>query len=232
MHLFYTPDISEDVYTLSEAESKHAIKVLRLQKADVIQLMDGNGHFFKAEIEDAALKRCKVRIVDTEKRSPRPFRIHIAIAPTKNIDRLEWFLEKCTEIGIDKITPILCEHSERKVIKAERLQKVIVSACKQSLQPYMPVLEPLTSLKELIENAAEATKCIAHCEDEEKQLLRDIATESSDLLILIGPEGDFSPTEIQLARDNNFRAVSLGESRLRTETAGISACHTVHVVKL
>ncbi|MCL3780498.1 16S rRNA (uracil(1498)-N(3))-methyltransferase [Prolixibacteraceae bacterium JC049] len=231
MHLFYTPDISGDSYTLSETESKHAVKVLRLQQGAQIQLMDGKGHFFIAEIEEAIPKRCKVRIVEKQAVERRPFSIHIAIAPTKNIDRLEWFLEKCTEIGIDKITPLLCEHSERKVIKSERLEKVIVSACKQSLQAYMPELAPLTPVKELLENATEKNKCIAHCEEQEKYLLKNIAEEGDDLLILIGPEGDFSLSEIQLAQQNEFMAVSLGESRLRTETAGVCACHTIHVMK-
>lgn len=231
MHLFYTPDISAEQYVLSEPESKHAVKVLRLKEGDTIQLMDGQGSFFKAEIIDAHPKRCSVQVVKKEKHEPRPYKIHIAIAPTKNIDRLEWFLEKCTEMGIDRITPIICEHSERKVIKHDRLFKVIISACKQSLQAYVPILEPLTKVDHLIKEAADTDRCIAHCEEHDKLSLKQLSANSNDLLILIGPEGDFSIREIELAKLHGFKPVSLGKSRLRTETAGIAACHTVHVVK-
>jgi 16S rRNA (uracil1498-N3)-methyltransferase len=157
--------------------------------------------------------------------------LHLAVAPTKNTDRFEWFLEKATEIGVDEITPILCEHSERKVIKDDRLEKVVISAMKQSLKAYLPKLNPLTPLKDLLNAEFEGKKFIAHCYDLDKRELKNELTESSSHLVLIGPEGDFSEEEIQLAITQQFIPVSLGESRLRTETAGVVACHTVNLLK-
>ena len=151
MHLFYTPDITTNEYTLPEEESKHCIKVLRLEVGNEIFLIDGKGGFYRCEIIQAQPKRCEVRCVEkTEEYGKRAFHIHIAIAPTKNIERIEWFLEKCTEIGIDEITPLLCDHSERKVIKEDRLEKVIISAMKQSLKAYLPKLNPLTEFSRFV----------------------------------------------------------------------------------
>jgi 16S rRNA (uracil1498-N3)-methyltransferase len=231
MHLFYTPDLNGNTYTLAEEESKHAVRVLRLQPGDVIQLIDGKGNFSNAKITDAHPKRCLVEIVDTQSEyGRRKSWLHIAVAPTKNIDRLEWFLEKATEIGIDEITPILCEHSERKVIKDERLEKVIVSAMKQSLKAYLPKLNPLTPLSELLDTDFNGKKFVAHCYEQDKRLLKNEVPGSLSNLVLIGPEGDFSEREVSEAMARGFIPVSLGESRLRTETAALVACHTCHLL--
>lgn len=231
MHLFYTPDIKGDTYTLNQTESKHCTKVLRLSEGDIIHLIDGVGGFYTAEITDASPKACKVKcteiIREYEKRS---FSLHIGIAPTKNNDRTEWFLEKCTEMGIDKITPLLCEHSERKVVKTERLNKIITSAVKQSLKAYHPELEEMIKFKNFINQDFSGQKFIAHCNPGEKTPLQDIYTEDSDVVILIGPEGDFSPKEVEMAKEAGFKEISLGNSRLRTETAGIVACHTINLI--
>ncbi|HJF72551.1 MAG TPA: 16S rRNA (uracil(1498)-N(3))-methyltransferase [Butyricimonas virosa] len=229
MHLFYTPDITTNEYTLPEEESKHCIKVLRLEVGNEIFLIDGKGGFYRCEIIQAQPKRCEVRCVEkTEEYGKRAFHIHIAIAPTKNIERIEWFLEKCTEIGIDEITPLLCDHSERKVIKEDRLEKVIISAMKQSLKAYLPKLNPLTEFSRFVKNNPSTLQCIAHCDEGYKKSLQEIYQPGQDITILIGPEGDFSGNEITLALENNFIPVTLGESRLRTETAGIVACHSIN----
>lgn len=232
MQLFFTPDITGTQYTLNETESKHAIRVLRLSIDDQIQLVDGKGNFFEAKIIDAHPKRCTIEVIAKKTAfNQRNHYLHIAVAPTKNIDRFEWFLEKATEIGIDEITPILCEHSERKVIKNERLEKVIVSAMKQSIKAYLPKLNPLTPLQTLISSATEKSKFIAHCYEQDKRELKNELKNSDSHLILIGPEGDFSPEEVKLAMENLYTPVSLGQSRLRTETAAVVACHTVNLLK-
>jgi len=227
MSLFYVPTLSSG-NVLPEEESQHAVKVLRLQVGEEITLIDGAGGFFKAKITNPHPKHCSFEITETIlEYGKRDYHLHIAIAPTKNIERLEWFIEKATEIGIDEITPIICRFSERKVIKAERLEKIIVSAAKQSLKAYIPTLNPLCSFDELIKNQQASQKFIAHCYDEDKRLLQNEVQKSNDVLILIGPEGDFSKEEVQKAISAGFIPVSLGNSRLRTETAGVVACHTV-----
>ncbi len=232
MQLFYTPYITDSNFYLDETESKHAVRVLRLANGDKIQLIDGNGNFFEAQIVNAHPKRCEVEI--TEKISgfnKRNHYLHLAVAPTKNIDRFEWFLEKATEIGVDEITPILCDHSERKMIKNERLEKVIISAMKQSLKAYLPKLNRLTLLKTILKSDFDGQKFIAHCYDQNKRELKNELVSSQFNLILIGPEGDFSEEEVELALQKQFIPVSLGESRLRTETAAVVACHTVNLLK-
>ena len=231
MHIFYTPDISGKTYTLDETESKHCVRVLRLEKGDEITLVDGRGGFFTAEIADPNPKRCAVNVVKSELNfGLRKFQVQVAIAPTKNIERLEWFLEKVTEIGIDRVTPLLCRHSERKEIKNDRLEKVMVSAMKQSLKAYLPKLVELTKFNEFIKQPFEGQKFIAHCEEQHRELLKNVMELSKNYLILIGPEGDFSPEEIELAIAFGFLPVSLGDSRLRTETAGVVACHTLNLL--
>ena len=231
MNLFYTSEINNDFHTLNEEESKHCKKVLRLKNGDRIYLTNGVGGLFEAEIIDDLSKKIELKIVETKHEfGKRDFKLHIAIAPTKNINRFEWFLEKATEIGIDEITPILSNHSERKIIKEERLNKVITSAMKQSLKAYHPILNPFSSFNEFINKEFDSQKFIAHCEDVEKDNLKNIYSNGSDVLILIGPEGDFSIDEIEKAKNANFIPISLGESRLRTETAGIVACHTVNLI--
>jgi 16S rRNA (uracil1498-N3)-methyltransferase len=235
MHLFYTPDIDGELYTLSEEESKHAIRVLRLEKGDAVSLIDGKGNLFQGEVADDHPKRCTVHITDIQKQyGKRSFHLHIAMAPTKNMERTEWFLEKAVEIGLDEFTPLQCEHSERVVVKTERLHKIAVAAMKQSLKAYEPVLHEAITFPKFIQSAAafKGEKFIAHCERETLQppLLKNTYTKGGDALILIGPEGDFSPQEITLARTNGFREISLGKSRLRTETAALVACHTLNLI--
>lgn len=231
MNVFYLPEISGNFTELSKEESGHCIRVLRLGKGDKIQLMNGKGSVFEAVITIADPKACKIEIInESTNQRGRPYHLTIAIAPTKNSDRYEWFLEKSTEIGIDRIIPLICQHSERKEIKPERLEKILVAAMKQSGQPLLPVLSPPVSFKSLINQSFEGDKFIAHCEDTGKRELKHEITPGKNVLILIGPEGDFDPSEINLAVENGFRPVSLGDSRLRTETAGLVACHTVCLV--
>lgn len=199
-------------------------------EGDILKITNGRGSLFEAKILEANPKKCKVQIVSEEKTLPRLHSLHIAIAPTKMNDRLEWFLEKATEIGIHEITPILCAHSERKVIKSERLEKVLQSAMKQSLQTYLPKLNPLTSFEEFLGAVKGELQLIAHCHPEEKLELKRRVQADKDVVILIGPEGDFSKDEVDMALNHGFLPVSLGRNRLRTETAGIVACSTVAII--
>lgn len=227
MTLFYVPNLAT-ANVLPEEESLHAVKVLRLQAGDYIIVVDGVGGYHKARITLAHHKRCAFEILESQPEfGKRDYKLHIAIAPTKNMERLEWFVEKATEIGIDEITPIICRFSERKMVKDERLEKIIVSAAKQSVKAYFPKLNQQCSFDELLKNHQASQKFIAHCYEQDKRLLQTEITKSSDVLILIGPEGDFSEEEVQKAVALGFIPVSLGESRLRTETAGVVACHTV-----
>ena len=231
MHLFYTPDLKEDTYRLSEEESKHCVRVLRLTEGDQLFLIDGKGLFCEAVIVTAHPKSCALKVVDRKSNyGKRDFQLTMAVAPTKNIDRFEWFLEKSTEIGIDKVIPLLCRYSERKEIKPERLEKVMVSAMKQSIKAYLSVLTPLQTFKETIKSPFSGQKFIAHCYEGEKQLLRDAVVRGKDVLILIGPEGDFSTEEVEMAINEGYIPISLGNSRLRTETAALVACHTVNLI--
>lgn len=231
MHIFYTPGIEGNEYTFTEQESKHCIRVLRLKTGEQVNLVDGEGGFYNAEIIDDNPKKCKVAISQTIKEyGKRDYSITIAIAPTKNNDRLEWFLEKATEIGIDRIIPFVSSQSERKVIKPERLLKIINSAMKQSIQAYMPKLENLVKFDDLMTMNLSKNKYIAHCFDEDKKLFKDVLCKGEDVTILIGPEGDFTIEEVNNAMDVGYIPVSLGENRLRTETAGIVAVHTVALI--
>ena len=232
MQLFYNPtlDNSFKQFYFSPEESRHIIKVLRKKTGDHLKITNGRGYFFTAEILDADPKKCQVQLVSDKKIIAPLHHLHIAIAPTKMNDRLEWFLEKATEIGISEITPILCERSERKVIKNERLEKVLQSAMKQSLRPFLPKLNALTPFADVIKNQKTELNFIAHCHEGEKMELKRCVQADKDLLILIGPEGDFSTNEIAMAKTKGFQAISLGNSRLRTETAGIVACATVALI--
>lgn len=232
MHLFYTPDIVPPVHTLPEEESRHCVRVLRLGAGDRLHLTDGRGTLYVAEIVDAGQKRCTVRVVETrEEWGRRPYRLTMAVAPTKNIDRYEWFLEKATEIGCDTFVPIECDHSERRIIKPEREVKVITSAMKQSLKAYHPVLEPMTSVKEVIRRPFAGVKMIAHCDPAApRRFIGDVLSAGDDALVLIGPEGDFSPDEVALAREHGFTEISLGDSRLRTETAAITTTAEIAIL--
>lgn len=229
MHIFYTPDIDAVDYTLNEEESKHCIRVLRLTKGSIISLIDGKGGFYQAEITSDNKKYVSVRVIDTKQAyQKRDYYLHIAVAPTKNIDRLEWFLEKATEIGIDEITPIICSRSERKVVKDDRLNKVITSAVKQSIQAYHPKLNSFIDFSDFLKIPTMGTKMLAHCIDgQPRSFLSQIPVPDKRYTILIGPEGDFSPEEIQLALDNDYKPLTLGNTRLRTETAALAACFEV-----
>ncbi|WP_347841149.1 16S rRNA (uracil(1498)-N(3))-methyltransferase [uncultured Draconibacterium sp.] len=230
MQLFYVPQISGAEVILNETESKHAIRVLRLTIGSQLTLVDGRGGVYQAEITDASPKKCKLNVTETVLDfGKKDFKLHIAIAPTKNIDRFEWFLEKCTEFGIDEITPILSEHSERKTIKPERLEKILIAAMKQSVKAYLPKLNELTRFADLLQHAGCTNKFIAHCNKGEKLHLKKAIHKGDSVLILIGPEGDFSPEEVLDAKAHGFQEISLGDARLRTETAGIAACHIVNL---
>jgi 16S rRNA (uracil1498-N3)-methyltransferase len=231
MQLFYTPDIDPSLpqYFLSEEESKHAVRVLRLVVGDEVTLIDGKGGLYKAEIRDAHPKRTILQINSvTTGFNKRNHYLHIAIAPTKNLDRVEWFLEKATEIGIDEITLIICQRSERKEAKAERLDKIITSAIKQSIKAYHPVLNAPVALSQFLKHPFNGQKFIAHCDEGEKISLAQSIEKQSRYLILIGPEGDFTPAEVDAALQNGYKAITLGESRLRTETAALEACFEVN----
>lgn len=232
MQLFYTPDINGNTHTLPEEESKHCVRVLRLAEGDTLHLTDGRGNLHTARVTSANPKRCEVEITDTVAAyHKRPYTLTMAVAPTKNNDRFEWFLEKATEIGIDRIIPLECDHSERRVYKTDRGNKVVESAMKQSLKAYHPQLDELTRFAEVVSMPFDGDRFIAHCEEStDKKLLRDLAKKGNNTLILIGPEGDFSPEEIARAKAAGFREISLGTSRLRTETAALAACHTVALI--
>jgi len=229
MQLFYNPNISETTtsFNFDKDESRHIAKVLRKKAGDILQITNGKGWLFTAEITLAEQKNCIVSITSKSFQPKRNFNLHLAVAPTKMNDRYEWFLEKATEIGIETITPIICEHSERKVVKTERFEKIIQSAMKQSLQCYLPKLNASIAFKDFINQDIEGQTFIAHCEETNKKSLKSQLKSATDCTILIGPEGDFSVKEIEMALANNFIPVTLGETRLRTETAAIAACHSV-----
>lgn len=227
MYLFYTPDIHPThlQFILPEEESKHAVRVLRLQAGDQIHLVDGKGGFYTTEILESHPKRTSLRVLDVQTDyGTMPYSLHIAIAPTKNMDRLEWFVEKATEVGIREITPIICEHSERKEVKVERLEKIAISAMKQSLKAYLPKINtPLSFDRCMIKvKDIEGSKGIAHCVQSEKTYISTAFTKRGNYLLLIGPEGDFSEKEISQALDAGCIPISLGDARLRTETAALA----------
>lgn len=229
MHVFYTPDIQTRA-ELPEEEAAHAVRVLRLQAGDEVTLTDGKGNFYRAEISVASNKRCLVNILETQPQEPLwQGHLHIAMAPTKNMDRTEWFAEKATEIGFDELTFLNCRFSERKVIKTERIQKILVSAIKQSLKARLPLLNEMTDFDKFVRQPFNGQKFIAHCYEGEKPLLRDVSKRGQDALVLIGPEGDFSEEEVKLAIEQGFQPISLGRSRLRTETAALVACHILNL---
>ena len=229
MQLFYNPNITDTAtsFVFDKEESKHIIKVLRKKEGDVLHVTNGLGFLFITEITIASDNKCTVKINATEKQETPKFHLHLAVAPTKMNERYEWFLEKATEIGIQEITPIICEHSERKVIKTDRFQKILESAMKQSLHYYLPKLNEPILFKDFIKTKKSGQLFIAHCDETDKKSLKKELKINEDVIILIGPEGDFSVKEIQLALENNFIPVSLGATRLRTETAAIVACHSV-----
>lgn len=233
MKLFYDSNISGDFHVLNEEESKHCTKVMRLKKNDEVFITDGKGNLYKTVIAEIHQKKTILKIIETiPEFEKREYSLHIAIAPTKNTDRIEWFVEKSTEIGIDEITPIICKNSERKNIKIDRLNRIAEAAMKQSYKAYHPIInEPIDFVKFIKLNLNYKQKFIAHCEDEPSKIfLGKILEKNLSTIIFIGPEGDFNIQEIVLAKATGFIPVSLGESRLRTETAGVVACGIVSVV--
>lgn len=224
MQLFYIPGITPPQAILPEEESAHCMKVLRLGRGDTVHVTDGEGRLYTATIERPDPKHCVIEITDVEENyGKRPYSLTVAIAPTKNTDRYEWFLEKATETGIDRIIPIECRRSERRILKRDRGERIVTSAMKQSLKAFRPALDELTPLEEILHEPFEGIKMIAHCDaDFPRSFIGDVIRPGSDCMILIGPEGDFSPEEIRLAEQAGFVSVSLGESRLRTETAALA----------
>lgn len=230
MQLFYHPDLDKStrVVEFPKDESRHIVKVLRKNSGDELQVTNGRGQLFKVAITHPNPNRCKAEVKEITEQEMPEWKLHLAVAPTKMNDRYEWFLEKATEIGIDEVTPVICEHSERKVVKLNRYERVLQSAMKQSLHYRLPKLNEASNLKDFLEKEIPGQKFIAHCEDglPRKSLKQEIKP-GVDATVLIGPEGDFSSEEIAIALQNNWQPVSLGNTRLRTETAAIVACHTV-----
>lgn len=229
MQLFYNPTINEttESFSFDKEESKHIIKVLRKKDSDILFVTNGLGYLFTTEIVLASDTKCTVEIRSFEKKEASKFQLHLAVAPTKMNDRYEWFLEKATEIGIQEITPIICDRSERKVINNERFDKIILAAMKQSNELYLPKLNPAISFKEFVKQQNSGLQLIAHCEETDKKTLKSVLAPQQNVTLLIGPEGDFSEKEIELALENKYIPVSLGNTRLRTETAAVVACHSV-----
>jgi len=231
---FYVPDAA-NAGELPEEEAQHAVRVLRMEMGDDMILMDGMGTFYKAEVAESTKKRCFYYIKEVLPQSRQwPGHLHLAMAPTKNMDRTEWLAEKATEIGFDELTFLRCKFSERTVVKNERVDKILISATKQSHKAWKPILNEMTDFRKFVESVAEVkNKFICHCYDEpglgEKRLLCQCLKSGEDALVLVGPEGDFSIDEVRLAEANGFQSVSLGESRLRTETAALVAVHLMNL---
>lgn len=229
MQLFYNSELTQDKDQIqfSKEESKHIVRVLRKSIGDTLYITNGKGVLFTSEIIIADQKNCIASIISYEVKPKKPYHLHLAVAPTKMNDRYEWFLEKATEIGIDSITPIFCENSERRIIKAERYEKILLSAMKQSLNCYLPKLNEAINYKDFVAQKHSGILFIAHCEDTNRKSLKHELKPNTNITILIGPEGDFSSKEIELAIQSNFIPITLGNTRLRTETAAIVACHSV-----
>lgn len=228
MILFYQPQLPE-ITNLDLEESKHCVKVLRKQNGDIIHLIDGKGSFYEVKITDANHKKCTFEIISTSTENKHPFKRHIAISPTKNLDRMEWFVEKAVELGIDEISFINCYHSERKVLKLDRLEKKAVSAMKQSGKATLPILNEMLAFEEILKIENKGVKCLAYVDFENPIHFKEKLHSNQNAFILIGPEGDFSKMEVDAAKTSGFEIVSLGKSRLRTETAGIAAVHLMNL---
>ena len=229
MHLFYTPDIAHS-HELPADEAAHALRVLRLQPGDEVRLTDGQGGFYHARISECNRKRCMVEVIEREEQAPLwRGHLHLALAPTKNMDRMEWLAEKATEIGFDELTFLNCQWSERRIVKGERIEKILISAMKQSLKARLPKLNDITDFAQFVKQPVSGQKFIAHCHEGEKTPLRQALQPAQDALVLIGPEGDFSPDEVALAVAEGFTPVTLGNTRLRTETAALIAVHLMNL---
>lgn len=230
MIIFYAPDILQ-CPELPEEESGHAVRVLRHVEGDEIEVVDGQGTWYHCRITAAHHKHCGIEILSQRPDAHWNYRVELAIGPTKNLDRMEWWLEKATEMGLDRFVPLRCRFSERKELKVERMRKIAVSAMKQSLKATLPEIEEMTDIKHYLQEPFEGQKFIAHCmDDQPRQLLSHLIQKATPVRILIGPEGDFSPEEVELALLNGYQPVSLGDQRLRTETAALASVHTVHLI--
>lgn len=232
MQLHFAHKIENNFAFLDEEEMQHVVKTLRKRVGDRLHLMDGKGSFYEAELMDIAKREVKFRILSTMQEAlPWDFQLHLAVAPTKNADRLEWMLEKCVEIGINSFTPLLCRHSERKQLRIDRLEKIALAAAKQSHKSVLPAIAELTDLKSFLQSAKAEQRFIAHCQSDDLEPLQKAFSYSAgtSAIVLVGPEGDFSPEEVELALSLGYKAISLGKSRLRTETAGLVACHTLQL---
>ena len=234
MQLFYNASISEATtqYRFDKDESRHIVKVLRKKEGDHIYITNGKGWCFLAKITMADIRRCEIIITSSELKSPIPYTLHMAVAPTKMNERYEWFLEKATEIGVTEITPVICEHSERKIIKTERFERIIEAATKQSLQYYKPKLNPAVTLNNFLSQEHSGKLFIAHCEDTQRNTMKEVISPKDNVTVLIGPEGDFSSLEITIALKNGFLPLTLGKTRLRTETAAVVACQNIAFINL
>ncbi|HMV10738.1 MAG TPA: 16S rRNA (uracil(1498)-N(3))-methyltransferase [Cyclobacteriaceae bacterium] len=231
-NLFYQPALAAGVLYLDPEESRHATKVLRKKAGDTIHVTDGKGALYICRITDPRPDKCAFVVDSTEREKEKTFRIHIAIAPTKNADRIEWFVEKAIEIGIDEISFVECDNSERTSIKLERIEKIAVSAMKQSLKFTLPKINSVRQLREFISGTGSGKNYIAYVDQNNPDELSKVAARNDHYTVLIGPEGDFSPAELELALKHGFIKVALGPSRLRTETAGMAACHTLNLINL
>jgi len=231
MELYFHPEIEKELITLDASESMHCVKVMRLKPGAMIQVADGKGTICKAEILNDNSRACQLRIISRDfHEDSLGYFLEIAIAPTKNMDRLEWFVEKATEIGISRISPIICERSERRHIRTDRLEKIALSAMKQSVKSWLPEISEPVSFSDWMKQPREGNRLIAHCFDSLKTEITQLKIEDS-VCLLIGPEGDFSPEEVEIARSNGYKEISLGDFRLRTETAGLMAVTAVHLMK-
>lgn len=232
MQLFYNPKLDNSVkqFVFPPEESKHITRVLRKSEGDIVQITNGKGYLFEAKILVPDQKRCKAQIISVNKSVPKRYQVHMVVAPTKMNDRYEWFLEKATEIGVDEITPIICDRSERKTIKKERMERVLQSAMKQSLQTVLPIINPAVTFSEFMDREHTGLKFIAHCEESEKMELKRRVITDMDCTVLIGPEGDFTQDEIKLAKEKGYLPVALGTTRLRTETAAVVACTIIATI--
>ena len=231
MHTFFAPGLNGAVYTLPEDESKHAVRVLRLSVGDAVALLDGRGGRYQAAVAEANPKRCQLRIVAHDTAPPRPHYTHVAVAPTKNLDRMEWLVEKAVEVGVERLSFLRCARSERRELKLERLEKIAVSALKQSGQAWLPQLDELQDFAAFVAEAVPETTFIAHLAEGERTELNQVVTAAPRCCVLIGPEGDFTPAEIALALGRGIRPVTLGPSRLRTETAALAAVFTAQLFR-
>ncbi len=229
MELFYDPDFNGSG-NLCETESKHCINVLRHKVDDEITITNGKGKFFEGKIINAHPKRCEIELIKTINHQAPNYNLHLAVAPTKSMDRFEWLIEKAVELGVNKISPLLCHHSERKKIRIDRIERIAISAMKQSLKAFMPEINELTPFNSFIQSTDTQTTYLAHCYESEKKALKEAYQAHSNVTLCIGPEGDFSMDEVLKAKEIGCTMVSLGNSRLRTETAGLVACHTIHLI--